>query len=41
MLLYDEILLWLFVMNISITFGAGIYEARIIVSEWANSPSTY
>ena len=41
MLFYDEILLWLFVMNIGIVFGAGIYEARIIVSEWANSPSTY
>lgn len=40
-LFYDEILLWLFVMNIGIAFGAGIYEARIVVSEWANSPSTY
>jgi hypothetical protein len=41
MLLYIEILLWLFVMNIGIAFGAGLYEARIIVSEWVNSPSTY
>lgn len=40
-MLYVEILLWLFVMNIGIAFGAGIYEARIIVSEWVNSPSTY
>ena len=41
MLLYVEILLWLFVMNIGITFGAGIYETRIIVSQWVKSPSTY
>lgn len=36
-----EILLWLFVINLGIVFGAGLYEARIIVSQWVNSPSTY
>ncbi len=41
MILYIEILLWLFVMNIGIAFGAGIYEARIIIPEWVKSPSTY
>jgi hypothetical protein len=25
-----EVLLWLFVMNLGIAFGAGIYEAKII-----------
>jgi hypothetical protein len=29
-----EILLWLFVMNLGIAFGAGIYEQRIIVPQW-------
>lgn len=32
-----EILLWLFVMNLGITFGAGLYESRIIVAQWAGS----
>lgn len=36
-----EILLWLFVINLGIAFGAGLYEARIIVPQWVNSPSIY
>lgn len=36
-----KVLLWLFVMNIGIAFGAGIYEARIIVPQWVRSPTTY
>jgi len=28
------ILLWLFVMNLGIAFGAGLYEHRIVVSKW-------
>ncbi|KCZ71377.1 protein of unknown function (DUF1772) [Candidatus Methanoperedens nitroreducens] len=36
-----EILLWLFVINLGIAFGAGLYEARIIVPQWVSSPSTY
>lgn len=26
--------LWLFVINLGITFGAGLYEQRIVVSRW-------
>jgi hypothetical protein len=32
-----KIILWLFVIVLGITFGAGIYEARIVVPEWINS----
>lgn len=30
----QEIWLWLFVMNLGIAFGAGLYEMRIIVPQW-------
>jgi len=29
-----DIVLWLFVMNLGITFGAGLYEIRIILPQW-------
>ena len=29
-----DILLWLFVMNLGIAFGAGLYEKRIILPQW-------
>jgi hypothetical protein len=29
-----ELLLWLFVLNLGIAFGAGLYEARIVVARW-------
>ena len=29
-----EILLWLFVINLGIAFGAGLYEQRIILPQW-------
>lgn len=29
-----EILLWLFVINLGIAFGAGLYESRITVPQW-------
>lgn len=28
------VLLWLFVLNLGIAFGAGLYEARIVVPDW-------
>ncbi len=31
-------LLWLFVINLGIVCGAGLYEARIVVPLWASSP---
>jgi hypothetical protein len=30
----QRILLWLFVLNLGVVFGAGIYEARISVPRW-------
>jgi len=35
---FADILLWLFVVNLGIVFGAGLYEARIVVPLWASSP---
>ena len=29
-----EVLLWLFVINLGIAFGAGLYESRIVVPQW-------
>jgi hypothetical protein len=28
------IVLWLFVINLGIAFGAGLYESRIVVPSW-------
>jgi hypothetical protein len=30
-----DVLLWLFVVNLGIAFGAGLYEARVVVPGWA------
>jgi hypothetical protein len=33
--------LWLFVINLGVAFGAGLYEGRIVVSQWLiSSPET-
>ena len=29
-----KVLLWLFVLNLGIVFGAGLYESRIVVPRW-------
>ena len=34
------IVLWLFVINLGVAFGAGIYEHRIVVSRWIESPGS-
>jgi len=31
------IVLWLFVINLGIAFGAGLYESRIVVPQWLSS----
>jgi hypothetical protein len=36
--MWKEILLWLFVINLGIAFGAGIYEARVVIPAWAGIP---
>ena len=33
-----SILLWLFVINLGIAFGAGLYEARVVILQWADMP---
>jgi hypothetical protein len=33
-----RVLLWLLVLNLGIAFGAGIYEARVVIPQWANIP---
>ena len=33
----STIFLWLFVMNLGIAFGAGLYEHRVVVSQWVTS----
>jgi hypothetical protein len=33
-----SILLWLFVINLGIAFGAGLYEARVVIPQWADMP---
>lgn len=30
----ERILLWLFVINLGIAFGAGLYESRVVVPNW-------
>ena len=33
----SKTLLWLFVINLGIAFGAGVYEHRIVVSDWIST----
>jgi len=35
---FTSILLWLFVINLGLAFGAGLYEARVVVPGWAEMP---
>ena len=35
----SAVALWLFVINLGIAFGAGIYEHRIVVSRWLTGSS--
>jgi hypothetical protein len=34
----SRLVLWLFVINLGIVFGAGLYEHRIVVPRWIESP---
>lgn len=36
--MWQKIVLWLFVINLGIAFGAGIYEARVVIPQWENMP---
>jgi hypothetical protein len=33
-----KVLLWLFVINVGIALGAGLYESRVVVPQWENIP---
>jgi hypothetical protein len=33
-----SILLWLLIINLGIALGAGLYEARVVIPQWANLP---
>ncbi len=33
-----EVLLWLFVINLGVALGAGLYESRVVVPQWENIP---
>lgn len=35
---WKHTVLWLFVINLGIAFGAGLYEARVVIPQWANIP---
>jgi hypothetical protein len=35
-----ELLLWFFVLNLGIAFGAGLYESRIMVPQWLVSTAS-
>jgi hypothetical protein len=35
---FRHLFLWLFVINLGIAFGAGLYEARVVIPQWANLP---
>lgn len=36
----SRVLLWLFVINLGIAFGAGLYEHRIVVPDWLTSSAS-
>ena len=33
-----SVFLWLFVINLGIACGAGLYEARVVIPQWADIP---
>jgi hypothetical protein len=35
---WKSILLWLFVINLGIACGAGLYESRVVIPQWAEIP---
>ena len=35
---FARVLSWLFVLNLGIAFGAGMYEARVVIPKWASIP---
>jgi hypothetical protein len=40
-LTFEEVLLWLFVINHGIAFGAGLYEQRMVLPQWFSRSRIY
>lgn len=38
-MIFNDILLWMFVINLGVAFGAGLYEQRIILPQWFSRSS--
>lgn len=36
--MWRELVLWLFVVNLGIALGAGLYEHRVVISQWTGVP---
>ncbi|HSC05395.1 MAG TPA: hypothetical protein VLD59_01060, partial [Steroidobacteraceae bacterium] len=36
--MWKQIVLWLFVVNLGTAFGAGVYEARVVIPQWLDLP---
>ena len=36
--MWREIVLWLFIINLGIALGAGLYEHRVVISQWTDIP---
>ena len=36
--MWRKAFLWLFVINLGVAFGAGVYEARVVIPQWADIP---
>jgi hypothetical protein len=36
--MWKKIILWLFVIDLGIAFGAGIYETRVVIPQWEHIP---
>jgi hypothetical protein len=32
--MWKQVVLWLFVVNLGTAFGAGVYEARVVIPQW-------
>lgn len=37
--IFDDIVLWMFVINLGMAFGAGLYEERIVLPQWFSRSS--
>jgi hypothetical protein len=36
--MWKQALIWLFVINLGVALGAGLYEARVVIPRWADIP---